>query len=100
MDFQSRYDIGLLQICLIKSAEPQRIRYGVQGFEYPTLLHVSKQRPYFVWSLAGPTSICIVMYLLIMLGYGFIPWQICSSCQAVNWTSLLHFFMLSHGNVE
>ena len=69
----SHNDIGLLQIRPIKSAEPQRIRYGVQGFEYPMLLHVSKQRPYFVWSLAGSTSICVVMYLLIAPGYGFIP---------------------------
>ena len=70
---QSHNDIGLLQICLIISAEPKRVHYGVQGFEHPTLLHVGKWRPYLVWSLAGSTSICVVVYLLIMPGYGFIP---------------------------
>ena len=69
----SRNDIGLLQICPIKSAEPQGIGYGVQGFEHPALLHVGKRRPYLVWSLAGSTSICVVVYLLIVPGYGFIP---------------------------
>ena len=74
------------------------------------LLHVGKRRPYLVWSLAGSTSIHVVMYLLITLVYGFIPLadlfispgselDITFACFFVG-SGFTSFLVVSIGNVE